>query len=660
MSKKSNPKKEESIQLPLFLNPNPLTSKDIKSFGGILKDLGQTALNTALLPAEMLVGKNFYDPSMETDIGAGIAAGSNLVGDIGSSVLPAVANQFLPGSGTVINAVQQGTNGLIEDNTQHSVFQNQQQAQNVMGGIGAIGMALPLLTGQPMQMANGGPLEMTQFNGPAHEQGGIAVGPNAEVEGGEVRVEDYIFSDRLTNAEGKTFAEVAKSMDKKYGLRKNDAPSNRAKKKELEILVQENEGARVAAEQKQAELAQADAQMFAQDVQYKNGGYYVNPSKRAIFVKTAKERGMSVEDYAKSVADSIQKYCMGGKMKYAEGGFLEGGDEKKKDPYWYPSSAGGNYASDLTELVTRLGSSGQIPTDGYERLLENIRQGKYADVQGEIDGLYKPKSDEGIYNPPALEEMNVDDTAVIDPFAQYVSNDSLSNLPKSSANSTNYGNYVQNPNSNQNSGSNFFDPNAKFGAKEAGLLASNAAGVYNIIKGMNPAETEFERFTPETIDLARQRESAERDTAVGRAIQGYNVRNNATSSGQALSNLAAGNSALTNNLIQNKLSSFLNEETTNAQIRNNAGAMNTQIANNEIIANEQNKAMADSLIGLGLSDIGQNTQGYLRDKGLQQENRRYNDQTFGIINQLFPNYQWGKDPANDQYMINFVLPKISQ
>jgi hypothetical protein len=52
-----------------------------------------------------------------------------------------------------------------------------------------------------------------KFQGPTHEQGGIPIGPNAEVEGGETRAEDYIFSDRIKV--GKEEANMF-GLDKKY------------------------------------------------------------------------------------------------------------------------------------------------------------------------------------------------------------------------------------------------------------------------------------------------------------------------------------------------------------------------------------------------------------------------------------------------------------
>jgi hypothetical protein len=64
--------------------------------------------------------------------------------------------------------------------------------------------------------ASGGSL--VQYNGPKHEQGGINIGNGNEVEGGETRHKDYIFSDRIIAdpKTKKTFADVSKKLNKMY------------------------------------------------------------------------------------------------------------------------------------------------------------------------------------------------------------------------------------------------------------------------------------------------------------------------------------------------------------------------------------------------------------------------------------------------------------
>lgn len=91
--------------------------------------------------------------------------------------------------------------------------------------------------------ATGG--KLTKYEGNTHEQGGIALGnTNNEVEGGETRKEDYIFSDRLKSKTNVTFAKESKNIDNKYKRRPDDKMAAESKAKELEILKQKQEEVR--------------------------------------------------------------------------------------------------------------------------------------------------------------------------------------------------------------------------------------------------------------------------------------------------------------------------------------------------------------------------------------------------------------------------------
>jgi len=122
------------------------------------------------------------------------------------------------------------------------------------------------------QAPTGQDVEYNEFEGNSHEEGGIALGQDAEVEGGEVRVKDYIFSDFLTDpATGKTFAELAKKVEKKYEGRGDfDAPTNRAKEKELAAIMEKNEVERLHQEELEAaqqESAEAAEQVMSNDIE---------------------------------------------------------------------------------------------------------------------------------------------------------------------------------------------------------------------------------------------------------------------------------------------------------------------------------------------------------------------------------------------------------
>jgi hypothetical protein len=84
--------------------------------------------------------------------------------------------------------------------------------------------------------ANGGDLSMLE--GPSHAEGGIQLTPEAEVEGGETKKQDYIFSDRLIIPGKKTtFAQRSKQINKMYlGKRPNDPISKQAEERELSVL----------------------------------------------------------------------------------------------------------------------------------------------------------------------------------------------------------------------------------------------------------------------------------------------------------------------------------------------------------------------------------------------------------------------------------------
>jgi len=146
----------------------------------------------------------------------------NLGGTLGGVVGGALGTAIAPGIGTVAgkaigSALGSGMQNKLKPQVQETVL-NPYNSTYAQGG------------------------QLTQYNGNTHEQGGIALGNTGnEVEDGETRKEDYIFSDRLKNKKGKTFADVSKGIDKKHSKRNGDKLSKAAKEKELENLQTEQE-----------------------------------------------------------------------------------------------------------------------------------------------------------------------------------------------------------------------------------------------------------------------------------------------------------------------------------------------------------------------------------------------------------------------------------
>jgi hypothetical protein len=125
----------------------------------------------------------------------------------------------------------------------------------------------------------------------------------------------------------------------------------------------------------------------------------------------------------------------------------------------------------------------------------------------------------------------------------------------------------------------------------AGLLGALGSGIAALRK---PRTTKFNRFTPTLID-----DSVERKVAKDSINASYN--NVAAQSNETAQSGAQrlGRSAAIEGSRANKISSVLSQirertDNTNAGISNNANQINTQIANEEVVANEQNFANVEN------------------------------------------------------------------
>ena len=108
--------------------------------------------------------------------------------------------------------------------------------------------------------ALGGPINngvgngnLTEYKGNGHEQGGIPLGQDTEVEGGETSIDDYVFSDRIMFEPKKkiTYADESKRINNRYKKRKGDKYAEEGKLRELEAL-------KVSQEEIRASLGQSD------------------------------------------------------------------------------------------------------------------------------------------------------------------------------------------------------------------------------------------------------------------------------------------------------------------------------------------------------------------------------------------------------------------
>jgi hypothetical protein len=657
--------------------------------------------------------------------------------------------------------------------------------------------------------SDGGDLNITNYNGPSHEQGGINIGPNAEVEGGEVRVEDYIFSDTLTPDGKKTYAQIAKDIIKKYEERPGDAMSQRAMKKQLSILMQENETAR---KQKEFESNAEDLgvlQRYGGMVEYRGGGLLIKSENRDVFSKEAKKRGKKVYEFATDILKLKRKYPHGGNIhdtpvvksnqekkdenfilsfakannlsvqeafdmmleqdnplsgestkSYQLGGEFPPAKEKKSkygtqqygeklpegfEPEGYTHGRVGNIRSAIKAMKVnkKIRQSGldyeRIPLNFFKvKKSEEIPQFRYGGKWGKkypnggplndpkllnqyeqnlrnleieaqklsdkiVAGTASRKEmkrfdelpDERLYLSDQINQLGFGieqetgekkepfyktDYSITDPKTGKTTTlseeegreaaDALGMMPLFNPEIDSYAPKSHQARLMQQVAAQSKTPEEgvvgaskrtglqKFGEEEAGLIAASLPAIQNLMRSISSEKTHFPRYTPEELNLDRARQATAKDEAMARAVARANVRGTGRTSGEVISGLSAQSAAITESKMASDLQSYLQEESANVATRNEAKRLNTQIAMQEYIANEQNRAMAKSLSNLGISDLGASFQGYLKDKKLTRENEKYNKEVLSLINQMFPEYRWGVDPDSDEKVIEFVSKKI--
>lgn len=175
-------------------------------------------------------------------------------------------------------------------------------------------------------------------------------------------------------------------------------------------------------------------------------------------------------------------------------------------------------------------------------------------------------------------------------------------------------------------------------AKQIGIgVAQNAGNIYDLKRAQNVENTKFERMTPTQLDPTA---ALNYNMVMGRKLN------------EDIRNSSGGNAS---NYIQNRKDAAIQQMMSNAQIRQNyanqnAGIMNqasmfnTNIGNQEIIANEQNRAQSRNLKSNAYANIGQNIMGQYRDNQMMNRdqdvaNMIYNQYPENQYNPAYQNYR---------------------
>lgn len=238
------------------------SKKSIYKYGGETEEYG--TMNNPYIQGAGMLGNAAGNMLENSGSAFGTIGGGTLKG-------AAAGTAVLPGIGTLVGGALGAIGGIVKNkqNNEAEELRNKMLAQQ------ANMQSLQNFQNANKMYQEGGQLtnenSITQYNGFQHEQGGLPLGENTEVESGETRgimnTSDYIFSDTLRpdRKSKKTFADKSKDIDKKYKNYDNDKFAIRAKDMELSKLMYEQEALKKNnMERDVAKLAQKYPELFSQ------------------------------------------------------------------------------------------------------------------------------------------------------------------------------------------------------------------------------------------------------------------------------------------------------------------------------------------------------------------------------------------------------------
>lgn len=585
------------------------------------------ALGSSLVGGDTNIADNREKGLAEGTLG-GILQGAGQGAGLGSMF-------GLPGTviGAVGGAIVGGVKGNKDKQAEIDAFKNNMELKaSQMDLTGTTAMAAYGADLGLPDMGLGG--EPTDYNGNTHEEGGLDLG-KVEVEDGEIRVGDYVFSDRLIDPEtGKTYAQLAKKITGKFTEYENDGPSKRTQSKQLEGIKAKNDAARALQEaqdaEMQANLEQDYAAYGAMITKDPAGKYMVDKSNRMDLMEAAKGRGMSYNSYVDKL------FACGGNMKKK---MATGGEFPTPEELLNNLNQAGLIDDGLSlDAFTGMGDSGStaMPTD-FSSVVE---PGK--DASAPTLGFSTPYSEYSDFNSldPNTASMAM---SMVQPKADPTdpkTSDLDMQLPTRGLPTDLAGLEVRKTIQPGASGADTSKMSPEqymqmlkknFGTDEKALLASNLPAMANLMNARNQGMDSFNRVDLNEVDMSNERAAIKEAIARAKDTNRANVRGTATSSGEALAALSAGSAGLTNRELDALSSSYANESNANTQIRNQESLTNTDISNQEMVARLQDQALRDSVRNLALSDMGSNVQGYMKDKSLEKENVFQNNMIMSLM-----------------------------
>ena len=174
---------------------------------------------------------------------------------------------------------------------------------------------------------------------------------------------------------------------------------------------------------------------------------------------------------------------------------------------------------------------------------------------------------------------------------------------------------------------------------------------YAAMRKAKPTDVSLPRVGAERISLARQRLMNERGASAARATNVANTRKLGMNAGATFSNLAGANTGVNRLLGEQNMQSLLAEETTNAQMEQQANTMNAQIGSEEAIMNnqQQNTYKAAMARMNPAGNLARTAASYFADDAAYK-------QGYDTLQMLAPNAElYG---SNNTWLDRFKRPKV--
>jgi hypothetical protein len=542
-------------------------------------------------------------------------------GNVGGAVVGAVVN---PGS--TMTAVNQGIKGLGQG--VGNINENTQGIGNAISGLSSLTGLIPSGGGNigsngeqeianmaaKMNYAQGGLMHINE--GGTHEQnalGGVPIGPNALVEQGETINNDFVFSDRLKpKGSKKTYAQLSKSVDTKYRLRPDDKLSKEAKQMDLDRLAMQQEAQKDEMSTKYMQKAMACGGKIKGF-----GGQIMGPISQSMNVTNGQNTLLAMGGLMSNFMEPTPQYYNPADLdnQYAHGGSIHIKPENRGKFTASANRAGMGVQEFASHVLANKEdySSTQVKRANFARNFggKKAMGGNMYDVGGPLEDFTYDNPQTAAY-PSYMFNPNTD----ISPQEDFIEfplepTPAMAELPEGLSNTptldmSNYTPY-ENKYANQMQGKT--TPTAQNPYGEVGNTGylTNLAG--NLVKAGMVATSKPPIYNP-SVKFGRMNANPAERLAMQegrREIQGTKdiIRNNATSSGQYLTNASLMGSSAANKLAGTIGGIRQQYDVQNVGIGNQEAQLNQQItaANNlaketfrDNRLNQYNKIL-DSVIG---------------------------------------------------------------